>query len=439
MPQASVSGEFDVSLNAVSVKLAGASLAQVSAHPSVLTAQYQGLYYPNVVPGTPDPDLALIYAPQAWANNSGSAATAGAGVKVAVVDTGIDTAHPCFSDAGYASQRQLGNKKYTNNKVIAAKVFNNKLNQNGFDAAAVQDHGTHVAGTVGCNHLTPASVDGVTIPYAISGVAPRALLGNYNVFPGDVESARSEDILNALEAAYADGFDIANMSLGGGSHGIQDLLTVAVDNLDQAGMVVAVSAGNEGPGYRTVGSPGMAARALTAGASSVPHFVGAPVSAAGGTYGAASGDFAVVAANLTAPLGIVAGAINGLGSACAPLAAGSLTGKVALLSRATCDFTVKINNAQAAGAVAALVQNNVAGDPTAMASNGTPNQPTTPAYMLSIGDGPSLQAADNGVATTIGAKLSYFLTTNANIMAGFSSQGPTDATGASSPISSRQA
>ena len=60
VPQARVSGEFDISLNAVAVKLNGATLAQVSAHPSVLTAQYQGLYRPNVVAGTPDPDLALI-------------------------------------------------------------------------------------------------------------------------------------------------------------------------------------------------------------------------------------------------------------------------------------------------------------------------------------------------------------------------------------------
>ncbi len=44
-------------------------------------------------------------------------------------------------------------------------------------------HGTHVAGTVACNYLTPAPVNGVTT-YDMSGVAPRALLGNYNVFPG---------------------------------------------------------------------------------------------------------------------------------------------------------------------------------------------------------------------------------------------------------------
>ena len=61
------------------------------------------------------------------------------------------------------------------------------------------------------------------------------------------------------------------MSLGGDAHGVQDLLTVAVDNLDQANMVVAVSAGNDGPGHYTVESPGSAERALTAGASSVDH------------------------------------------------------------------------------------------------------------------------------------------------------------------------
>ena len=259
----------------------------------------------------------------------------------------------------------------------------------------------------------------------MSGVAPRALLGNYNIFPGDVLNARSEDILNALDAAYEDGFDVANMSLGGNAHGIQDLLTVAVDNLDQANMVVAVAAGNSGPGLFTVESPGSAARALAAGASTVPHFVGAPVQASGNTYGAATGDFAVVSANLTAPLAAVAGTVNGLNNACAPLAAGSLTGKIALISRGTCSFSQKILTAQTAGAVAVLVANNVAGDPVAMGSDGTPNQPTVPAYMVSRTDGQSLKAV-SGAATTIGATLTYFLTTNADIMAGFSSQGPTD-------------
>ena len=256
VPQASVTGEFDLSLNAVSVKLGGATLAQVAAAPMVRTAQYQGLYYPNAA----DPDLAIIRATDAWAQ-AGGAAGAGSGVKVAIVDSGIDVGHPCFSDTGYPTQQQVGNPSFTNNKVIVAKVFNNKTPSRRYTPEAIDSHGTHVAGTVACNFETPTVVDGVTLPYKMSGVAPRALLGNYNVFPGEVENARSEDILNALEAAYADGFDVANMSLGGGASGIQDLLTVAVDNLDRANMVVTISNGNEGPGYRTVGSPGSAAPA----------------------------------------------------------------------------------------------------------------------------------------------------------------------------------
>ncbi len=361
---------------------------------------------------------------EAWAQGGG-AANAGAGVKVAIIDSGIDVNHPCFSDAGYPAQTQLGDHRFTNNKVIAAKVFHNKTPSQGYTAEAIDSHGTHVAGTVACNLDTPATVSGVEIPYAISGVAPAALLGNYNVFPDEVASARSEDIMNALETAYADGFEIANMSLGGGARGIKDLLTIAVDNLDAANMVVAVAAGNSGPGHYTIESPGSAARALTAGASSVPHFVGAPLTFGATTIGLASGDFATVDADLTAPLGVVTGTIGGLGNACSALPAGSLSGNIAVLSRGTCTFSIKIRNAQDAGAVAVVVVNNVAGDPTAMATDGTPNQPTIPAYMASLAERAGLVAAD-GVSATISAALSYFSTTNVDIMAGFSSQGPTD-------------
>jgi minor extracellular serine protease Vpr len=420
-PSANVVGEYDISLNAVAVRLNGTPLGTIASAPLVKSAQYEGLYTPQVT----DPDLALINAVQAW-NAAGGAANAGAGVKVAIVDTGIDITHPCFSDAGYPAQTQLGNRSFTNNKVIVAKVFNNKAGNKGYSAEAVQEHGTHVSGTVACDYLTPATVAGVSIPYAMSGVAPKALLGNYNVFPGDVTNARSEDILNALDAAYADGFDVANMSLGGNAHGVQDLLTDAVNDLDKANMVVAVAAGNSGPGHYTVESPGSAERALTAGASTVPHFVGAPVTVGGTSYGAAAGDFATVSSDLTAPLGVVAGATAGsLGTACAALPANSLTGKIALISRGTCTFSIKIRNAQNAGASAVLVVNNVAGDPTAMGQDGTANQPTVPAYMLSLANKATFIAAA-GQSTTIGAANAYFLTSNANIMAGFSSQGPTD-------------
>jgi subtilisin family serine protease len=205
-PKAKITGNFDISLNAVAVQLNGAPLAGIAASPLVKQAQFEGVYHPlNTVP-----DLALIRAPAAWATGGG--ANAGAGVKVAIVDSGVDVTHPCFSDTGYGAQAQLGDRKFTNNKVIVAKVFNNKSPSRQYTAEAIDSHGTHVAGTVACNFGTVANVDGSPVPDPISGVAPKALLGNYNIFPADVADARSEDILNALDAAYEDGFDIADMS-----------------------------------------------------------------------------------------------------------------------------------------------------------------------------------------------------------------------------------
>jgi subtilisin family serine protease len=426
-PKARVSGQWDISLNAVSVRLNGTTLATLRTSPLVKRAEYQGLYYPVAE----DPDLALINAIEAW--GAGGAEGAGAGVKVAVVDSGIDETHPCFDDAGYDEANNPGpHEPYTNDKVIVAKVFNNKAKPLGVDAKAVDSHGTHVAGTVACNFQTPANVNGAAIPYAPSGVAPAALLGNYNVFPGTVANARSEDILNALDAAYADGFDVANMSLSGGASGIQDLLTIAVNGLDQANMVVAVAAANDGPGHFTVGSPGSAERALTSGATSVGHYVAAPVTVNGSTFGAVSGDFPVVEdAPLTANLAVLTtppvNAVNGLSEVCSALPAGSLTGKIALLGRGTCDFSFKIRTAELAGAVAVLVANRIPGDPSSMGQGASPDgvQPTIPAYMVSLADSAILKTK-NGLSTTISPDLAYFDSGNDRIQMDFSSQGPTD-------------
>src|SRR5262249_28269581 len=249
----------------------------------------------------------------------------------------------------------------TNNKVIVAKVFNNKAANLGLTPAAVQAHGTHVAGTVGCDYgLTNSStiVDGVTVGYGVLGVAPAAQLGNYNVFPGDVTNARSEDILNALEAAFVDGMDIVNMSLGGshgksGNVGFQDLLMNAVDDLDQAGMISAVAAGNSGPGFNTVESPGAAARALTAGAVTVGHFIGVNVTddTNPANFAAAVGQFGPSADVTGKDLSATTPA-NG----CTTIST-SLTGKIALIDRGTCTFSTKIRNAQTAGADGVIIVN----------------------------------------------------------------------------------
>lgn len=422
VPQASITGEFDVSLNAVAVKLGGATLAQVAAAPNVKSAQLQGLYYPNAT----DPDLQIIRAGEAWAQ-AGGAASAGEGVRVAIVDSGIDTGHPCFSDAGYPVTQQVGSPAFTNNKVVAARVFNNKTPAARYTPEAIDSHGTHVAGTVACNFETTTVVDGVTLPYKMSGVAPRALLGNYNVFPGAVGNARSEDILNALDAAYQDGFDVANMSLGGGASGIQDLLTVAVDNLDRANMVVTIANGNSGPGYRTVGSPGSAARGLTAGASAVGHSLVHLLTVGASSMVAVKGDFG--AGPVTAPLRVLLDPVspfNGLSTACAPYTAGSLAGSIAVITRGVCDFTVKVRNVQAAGGVGAVVVNREPGS-IGMGQNGEAGQPTIPAFMVDpVAYLAPLKAAD-GQSTTLPQFGTYQFEASGNdLIADFTSWGPTD-------------
>ena len=417
-PKAKITGSFDVSLNAVSVKLNGTSLDVLKSAPQVVDAQYSGLYQPT----DDDPDLALINAVQAW--GAGGAEGAGKGIKVAIVDTGIEETHPCFSGWGDSD----GPNNHTNNKVIVAKVFANKAASLGFDEEAVQDHGTHVAGTVACNFGTTAVVEGVTIPHTISGVAPAALLGNYNVFPGTIEDARSEDILNALDAAYADGMDVANMSLGGDAHGVQDLLTHAVDNLDQGGMVVAISAGNEGPGFATVGSPGSAKSALTAGATEVPHQVAYSISTSVGKAPAVAGDFGPVTPGSFGVLDVIEGTgpagvteLANVSQACEPVAKGTGT---AVIARGTCDFSVKMRNVKAAGYTAVIVINRVDGL-LAMATDGQADQPVIPSVLISLSDAAVALDADGETATLNPPEYFNPLGT-ANVTADFTSEGPTD-------------
>ncbi|NCD18827.1 MAG: hypothetical protein EOL89_02410, partial [Actinobacteria bacterium] len=249
-PDARITGQFDVALNGVAVELNGTPISVIRRAPGITAVGYENLYTPMHLD---DPDLTLINAFAGWDTAGASheeestdpSEWAGHGVQVGVIDSGIDITHPCFDGEGYpdAGVEDFGDEDLVNDKVVVAKVFNNKLNQSRFTAEAVEAHGTHVAGTIACELDTPAVVHGVKIPNAVSGVAPGAQLGNYNVFPGTVESARSEDILNALDAAAEDGMDVINMSLGGPANGNRDLLTNAVDNLDRGGIVVAVSAG----------------------------------------------------------------------------------------------------------------------------------------------------------------------------------------------------
>src|SRR6266540_2726975 len=253
--RARITSEYDISLNAVAVQLNGTRLATIAAAPMVQSAEYNALYHPNLSEG-----YKIINASDAW-TAAGGRATAGAGIKIGDIDTGIDETHPFFDPTNFSypegfpkcdaadsnSHTPDQDCKYVSPKVIVAKVFYNKARNRGLDAQAIQDHVTHTAGsTAGVYPSEDAVVNGVTID-DMSGIAPGAWLGNYNVFPGNVDNARSEDILNAVDAAIADGMDVLNLSLGGSYHGNNDLLAIGLDNAVDAGLVVAVAAGNSGP------------------------------------------------------------------------------------------------------------------------------------------------------------------------------------------------
>jgi minor extracellular serine protease Vpr len=424
-PRAKVTGEYDISLNAVAVELNGTPLATIAAAPMVQSAEYNALYHPTL-----SESYKIINASDAW-TAAGGRATAGAGIKIGDIDTGIDDTHPFFDPTGFsyppgfpkcdaadsASHHEDQDCNYVSEKVIVAKVFYNKAQQQGLDAQAIQDHGTHTAGIAAGVTGKTAVVNGVDID-DMSGIAPGAWLGNYNVFPGGVLNARSEDILNAVDAAIEDGMDVLNLSLGGSYHGNNDLLAMGLDNAVEAGLVVAVAAGNSGPGQGTLESPGRARKIITVGASTNQHFVGQPFTypAGGGTtIGAAVGEFP--------PLpGASFDLFDTHSNGCTSVDPGA-SGKLAIIDRGVCTFSTKVRNAIAAGAVGVLVINNVAGDPTAMAKDGGGGD-DLPAVMIGKNEGAALRASGE---TTASAEATFeeFITPNKDILAGFSSQGPT--------------
>jgi hypothetical protein len=128
-PKVKVTGEYDHALNAVAVRLNGTSIDTLRSAPGVKSVGYQSTY---VTSAHEDPDLARIDGAQGWAaagatSVDGNPSTwAGFGIQVGIVDTGIDVNHPCFDDTGFPATPQQGPASLTNNKVIVAKVFNNK-------------------------------------------------------------------------------------------------------------------------------------------------------------------------------------------------------------------------------------------------------------------------------------------------------------------------
>ena len=407
LPQAQIVAEYDTVLNGFAIKLNGGSLKALANHPNVRAVDGSWLYRPTM-----NVSVDVINAAALWDGPAGRAG-AGAGIDIGIIDTGIREDHPFFACKGEITHQ-----------VYAAGVA-------GTGQDIVFNHGTHVAGTAAGCVTDLATVDpGGPVEGTISGVAPGANLHDYNVFPGYGGgfvafdgSAFSHDIALAVEDAVNDGMEVINLSLSGSIQGQHDFLAKAIDAAAAAGVVPAVAAGNAGPNPGTIGSPGNAFGALTAGATTNPHYVGVNVSTPFGDFGAAVGEFDPFAESPVTDAPFVAWG-GSPDTACAGSSpAGDVTGTVVLIARGVCTFAEKVASAAAAGAIGVVVYNSVGGDPIAMGGTGA-----IPAVMVSQGDGATIKAGLPSTVTIDGNNPVEVLTTNADIMAGFSARGPSNFT-----------
>ncbi len=370
-----------------------------------------------------DHALPLHRVPQAWSqvgiNN------AGAGIRVGLIDTGIDVGHPGFADAGFTAPAgfPIADSKadlaYTNNKVIVARSYARFFPTTDPDVSAA-DHLGHGTATA----MVAGGVSNAGPLATISGVAPQAWLGSYKVFgtPGYNDTASSDVILLAIEDAVNDGMDILNLSLGGTAYRLDsDLEAQLLDTAESMGVIVVAAAGNTGPDPYTMTSPADAPLVIAAGASvNDRFFADAVVLPDNSSLVAIPGNGVYPNSPITGPM-IDAATLDGNGQACASLPAGSLSGDVVLIFRGNCPFETKIDNAQAAGALAVVVyDNNTSEAPLTMGVGAA----TLPAVFVSNADGVSLKGKLAGtLAVTVQFVPSPFYTDPANL-APFSARGP---------------
>jgi len=240
----------------------------------------------------------------------------GSGVVVGVIDTGIWPEHPSFSGAGFPAPPigpvpcEFGNTAHNPNDT--AFVCNNKLvgarqmletyrsilgaDPDEFDSARDDSgHGTHTASTSAGNAGVEATVLGTSLG-TISGIAPRAHIVAYKGLGN--QGGFTSDLAAAIDQAVEDGVDVINYSIGGGAS-LTGADEIAFLFAADAGVFVATSAGNSGPGEGTVGGPGNAPWLTTVGANTQPRFFQGTVELGNGaSYDGASVTVGVASAPL---------------------------------------------------------------------------------------------------------------------------------------------
>jgi len=451
---------YRLTLNGMAVRMNKAQAAKVRRMSGVLAVTPDIPYAPSMY-ATP----AQIGAPALWAQLGGQA-NAGRGVKVAIIDSGVYvtkdgsgnyTGNPCFNDAGYTAPAGFpkGDTRFTNNKVIVARAYFRPApfapptagNDTPIQGPGGSPHGTHTGGTVGCNANTPTGLGSLTI----SGIAPAAYLMNYRIFypsqsPDGFENGNGwvVEIVQAIEDAVADGADVLSNSWGSShqnTYGWPDPMVQAAESAVDAGVVGVWAQGNGGPATGTGNLPSSSDKVISVGAvtkyetlieSTVNVTAPTPVPAALQNLdtGPASFGPSMVGKHIGPAPYVPAAAAGSNAIGCNAYPAGALAGKIALIERGTCEFGVKVLNAQNAGAIGALVFNSPAGGDALQAMGGgvVGDQVTIPSVFLRRSNGLAMITHYNANPGTAQAEFFYNPHGGANpgdVMAGFSSRGPT--------------
>jgi subtilisin family serine protease len=438
-------------LNGVAMVVPRDQLAALRKLPGVVAVR-------RMVPATPHSNgsVAFVNAGQVWQGLAGGLQADGSGIRVGIIDTGVDYLHSHFGGSGlqadYEAIDTTSNSNGGVNYFPTAKVVGGiDLAGDAYDANSTapsavpqpdpnpmdcNGHGSHVAGTaagfgVAADGSTFAGPYDAALPADLRiqpGVAPKALLYAIRVFGCD----GSTDLVAAAldwaldpngDSSMEDRLDVVNMSLGSPMGGLDDVSTEAAENAAASGMVVVASAGNSGDTYMITGAPAVSPRTISVAASMDPGDgaqvqVTAPAAIAGTYFAAAAGFGPQVPASVPANALVLAQPAIG----CTPLTnAADVAGKIAVIDRGTCPFVNKVANAQVAGATAVIVVNNAIDPPFTM--GGDSAGISIPSMMISQADGATIKAELAG-----GVSASLARGGADDMMASFSSRGPVNTT-----------
>jgi uncharacterized protein (TIGR03437 family) len=473
----SVTGSVATTLNAVFVVAPLSRLAELQGLSGVLAVTPLRAYKRQM-----NRALALVDASTAW-SAVGGVSNAGAGIKIAIIDGGIDQTHSAFQDSSLsipAGFPKCGTPSdctgFTNNKVIVARSYVSMLaapsnpqspavdsRPDDLSARDHDGHGTAVASVAAANTTTGL--------VTFNGMAPKAYLGSYKIFgsPGVNDDTYDDAIIQALDDAITDGMDVISASFGGqaftgpldtgASCGLAagapcDAVAMAFENAAKAGTLIVVSAGNDGyagynyPNFNSMNSPADAPDVIAVGASSNSHYFLETIRVPGnapsnlqniqgqtgtantvGTFGLGSGAF-------TLPL-LDVQQIGDNGLFCTTnLSGNALFGYYLLIERGTCSYETKVENAENAGAFGVIIYMNTSGAPIAP-SDSADDFGLIPFIVISNANGVALKnyvdANPLALVTFDSAGSEQIDNLDADQLAGYSSLGPSTGTSAIKP------